>query len=200
MLSTHTGQPWPPPSITPTTQHPALWVVLWLKWPFSQPHSALANSYSSCMDQVKGPFLQEAFSDGPSSHQAQASSINPAPLDFVVANPSLLFLLLSCAFLGTGTYLLISSFVCVCVCVCVYSVMSDSLILWTVAYQDPLSMEFYRQEYWNGLPFPSPGDLPNPGIEPTSPALAGRFFTSQPQGKPSCEEEAIIGGNPTGMV
>ena len=42
---------------------------------------------------------------------------------------------------------------------------------WTVAHQAPLSMEFSRQEYWSGLPFPSPGDLPNPGIEPSSPAL-----------------------------
>ena len=42
---------------------------------------------------------------------------------------------------------------------------------WTVAYQAPQSMEFSRQEYWSGLLFPSPGDLPNPGIEPGSPAL-----------------------------
>ena len=42
---------------------------------------------------------------------------------------------------------------------------------WTVAYQDPLSMGFSRQEYWSGLPFPSPGDLPDPGIEPRSPSL-----------------------------
>ena len=42
---------------------------------------------------------------------------------------------------------------------------------WTVAHQAPPSMEFSRQEYWSGLPFPSPGDLPNPGIEPGSPAL-----------------------------
>ena len=42
---------------------------------------------------------------------------------------------------------------------------------WTVAYQAPLSMGFSRQEYWSGLPFPSPGDLPNPGLEPGSPAL-----------------------------
>ena len=42
---------------------------------------------------------------------------------------------------------------------------------WTVAYQAPLSMGFPRQEYWSGLPFPSPGDLPDPGIEPRSPAL-----------------------------
>ena len=53
--------------------------------------------------------------------------------------------------------------------------------------QDPLPMEFPRQEYWSGLPFPSPGDLAKPGIEPVSlasPALAGRFFTTEPQGKP----------------
>ena len=52
--------------------------------------------------------------------------------------------------------------------------------------QDPLSMEFFRQEYWNGLPFPPPGDLPHPGIEPRSPAfpaLAGGFFSAEPPGK-----------------
>ena len=51
---------------------------------------------------------------------------------------------------------------------------------WTAAFQAPLSMGFSRQEYWSGLPFPPPGDLPNPGIEPASPALAGRFFTTEP--------------------
>ena len=50
---------------------------------------------------------------------------------------------------------------------------SDSAIPWIVAHQAPLSMGFPRQEYWSGLPFPSPGDLPHPGIEPESPALAG---------------------------
>ena len=50
-------------------------------------------------------------------------------------------------------------------------VVSDSCDPWTVAHQAPLSMRFSRQEYWSGLPFPSPGDLPNPGIEPKSPAL-----------------------------
>ena len=50
--------------------------------------------------------------------------------------------------------------------------------LWDVARQAALSMGFSRQEYWNGLPFPSPGDLPNPGIELMFPALAGRFFTT----------------------
>ena len=52
--------------------------------------------------------------------------------------------------------------------------------LWIVAHQAPLSMRCPRQEYRNGLPFPSPGDLANPGIKPTSPALAGRFFTTEP--------------------
>ena len=49
---------------------------------------------------------------------------------------------------------------------------------WTVAHKAPLSMGFPRQEYWNGLPFPSPGELPDPRMEPTSSALAGRFFTT----------------------
>ena len=60
--------------------------------------------------------------------------------------------------------------------------MFDSATPWTVAHQAPLSTGFPRQEYWSGLPFPSPGDLPNPGIEPSS-ALAGRFFTVEPPGK-----------------
>ena len=56
--------------------------------------------------------------------------------------------------------------------------------LWTVACQAPLSMWFFREEYWSGLPFPPSGDLPNPGIGPPSPALAGGFFTAEPPGKP----------------
>ena len=55
---------------------------------------------------------------------------------------------------------------------------------WTVAHQDPLSMEFSRQGYWGGLPFPSPGDLPNPGTEPRSPALQVDYLPSEPPGKP----------------
>ena len=56
---------------------------------------------------------------------------------------------------------------------------------WTVAYQAPLSVGFSRQEYWSGLPFPSPGeDLPNPGIEPRSPALQADSLPSKPSGKP----------------
>ena len=55
---------------------------------------------------------------------------------------------------------------------------------WTVAHQAPLSMGLPRQEYWSGLPFPSPADLPSIGTEPTSPALSGGFFTSKPPRKP----------------
>ena len=56
---------------------------------------------------------------------------------------------------------------------------------WTVAYQASLSMGFSRQEYWSVLPFPSPGDLPNPGIEPGSPALQADALPSEPPGKQS---------------
>ena len=55
---------------------------------------------------------------------------------------------------------------------------------WTVAYQTPLSTEFSRQEYWSGLPFPSSGDLPNPGIKPRSPALQVDALLSEPPGNP----------------
>ena len=55
---------------------------------------------------------------------------------------------------------------------------------WTIAHQTPPSMGFSRQEYWSGLPFPSPGDLPDPGIEPGSPALEAEALTSEPPGKP----------------
>ena len=55
---------------------------------------------------------------------------------------------------------------------------------WTIAYQAPPSMGFSGQEYWSGLPFPSPGDLPNSGIEPGSPAFQADALTSEPPGKP----------------
>jgi len=56
---------------------------------------------------------------------------------------------------------------------------------WTVACQAPLSMGFSRQEHWSGLPFPSPGDLPDPGIEHGSPALQADSLLTELQGKPS---------------
>ena len=55
---------------------------------------------------------------------------------------------------------------------------------WTVVYQAPQSMEFSRQEYWSGLPFPSPGHLPDSGIEPRSPSLQVDALPSKPPGKP----------------
>ena len=58
------------------------------------------------------------------------------------------------------------------------SVVSDSVMSWTVARQSPLSIGFSWQEYWSGMPFLPPGDLSDPGIKPKSPALAGRFFTT----------------------
>ena len=81
---------------------------------------------------------------------------------------------------------------CICVCihtlVCVLScsVLSDSFVTpWTVARQAPLSMGFPREEYWSRLPFPPPGDLPNPGIHLASPVLAGGFFITESPGKPN---------------
>ena len=64
---------------------------------------------------------------------------------------------------------------------------------WTVAHRVSLCMEFSRLEYWCGLPFPIPGDLPDPGVEPVSlmsPALAGRFFTAVPPRKPINNDNA----------
>ena len=80
----------------------------------------------------------------------------------------------------------LASYVCVCVCACMlsHSVVSDSLISWTVACQVPLSMGFSRQEYWSGLPFPTLGDFPHPGMEPGSPALQADSSPSEPPGKP----------------
>ena len=79
---------------------------------------------------------------------------------------------------------------CSCVCVCVCSFVQSCLTLcdpMTVAPWASLFMRSSRQEYYSGLPFPSPGDLPNPGIKPESPALGGGFFTTEPPGKPQFE-------------
>ena len=72
---------------------------------------------------------------------------------------------------------------CICVLSCVWLFATS----WTPAFQASLSMEFSTQEYWNGLPFPTPGDLPDPGIKSVSPALADRFgfFTMSHLGRPS---------------
>ena len=65
------------------------------------------------------------------------------------------------------------------------SVVSNSVTPWTIAHQIPLSMGFSRQEYWSGLPCPSPGDLPDPGTEPGSSILQADSLLSEPPGKPS---------------
>ena len=67
-------------------------------------------------------------------------------------------------------------------------------IPWTVAHQAPLSMGFSRQEYWSGLPFPSPGDLPDPRIEPRSPALQADALTSELPGKLSGHQAVLDSG------
>ena len=69
------------------------------------------------------------------------------------------------------------------------SVVSDSVIPWTVVYQASLSMGFSRQEYWSGLLFPSPGNLPDPGIKPRSSALQADALPSEPPGKPTIGSE-----------
>ena len=70
-----------------------------------------------------------------------------------------------------------------CVCAYVLSRVWHFVNPGTVSFQVLLSMGFFRQEYWNGLPFLSTGNLPDPGIKTTSPALADRFFTAKPLGK-----------------
>ena len=72
------------------------------------------------------------------------------------------------------------------------SVVSNSATPWTIAGQIPLSVEFSRQEYWSGLPFPSPEDLPDPGIEPGSPELQADSLPSEP---PSDTLQSIIERN-----
>ena len=63
---------------------------------------------------------------------------------------------------------------------------------WTAGYQAPPSMEFSRQEYWSGLPFPSPGDLPNPGIEPGSPSFQADALTFEPPGKVPSKMYSVV--------
>ena len=84
---------------------------------------------------------------------------------------------------------------CVCVCVCVYESLSCVWLFvppWTVTHQSPLSMGFSRQEHWSGLPFPSPGDLPHPGIKPRSPALHVDSLPSEPPEKPLLHDSSGI--------
>ena len=71
---------------------------------------------------------------------------------------------------------------------CVLSRVQPLETIWTAARQAPFSMGFSRQDYGSGLPFPTPGNLLNPGIKLASPALVGGFFTTEPPGKPLKDE------------
>ena len=78
-----------------------------------------------------------------------------------------------------------------CVCVCMLSHVQLFVTPGTVAHQAPLSMGLSRQEYWSGLPFPPPGDLPNPGIKPKSPALQADALPSESPGKPQIPDQRV---------
>ena len=71
---------------------------------------------------------------------------------------------------------------------------------WTVAYQAPQSMEFSRQEYWSGLPFPSPGDLPNPGNNPKSPALHAEYMADLSTLRASAGKESTCNEGDLGLI
>ena len=103
--------------------------------------------------------------------EAESNSVSPCPLNISDSNynPSSLMLL-------PETFLCWARLCQSCLTFC---------SPWTVAHQAPLSMRFSRQEYWSGLPFPSPGDLPNPGMEPRSPALQADSSLSELQGRSS---------------
>ena len=91
-------------------------------------------------------------------------------------------------FQDSGSYiprtLVLQKMLIVVIAVLSHSVRSDSVTPWTAARQAPLSKGFSRQEHWSGEPFPSPGDLPNPGIEPRSPTLQADSLPFEPPGKP----------------
>ena len=87
--------------------------------------------------------------------------------------------------LGQGSKILHADHGAVCACVQSLSRIRLSVSLWTVVHQTPLSMGFSRQKYWSGLPFPSPGDLPDPGIESGSSTSQADALPSEPQGSPS---------------
>ena len=81
--------------------------------------------------------------------------------------------------------------VCVCVCVQLLGHVQLFATPQTVVHQAPLSMEFSRQEYWSGVPFPDSGDLPDPAIKSESLALAGEFFTTVSPGKPQMHHSCL---------
>ena len=100
-------------------------------------------------------------------------------------------------YLPLKSFLICAVNFCAKVLACVHSYFSCaqlSVTLWTVAHQVPLSMGLSRHEYWNGLPCPPPGDIPNPEIKPmslTSPALTDGFLTTNAPGKPLCADAVL---------
>ena len=86
----------------------------------------------------------------------------------------------SCTHTDRHTHVYVQSYMYVYVCAQLLSCVRLFATSCTIVHQAPLSMEFSRQKYWSGLPFPSPGDLPDPGIEPASFSLAGRFLPTEP--------------------
>ena len=90
---------------------------------------------------------------------------------------------LTCSEVTSPSYRLFKIIIIIVVVVESISCVRFFVTPWTVACQAPLSMGFPRQEYWSGLPFPSPGDLPDPGIKPGSPALQADSLPPEPSGK-----------------
>jgi len=120
------------------------------------------------------------------SYSCFSSNFHPVILGFI-SKSWLVQWLLQCSHTEKWFILTMDLFI-VCARTLSPSVVSDSFATpWTVAHQAPLSMEFPRQEYWSGVPSPTSGTLPDPGIEPmslASPSLADGFFTTVPPGKP----------------
>ena len=111
-----------------------------------------------------------------STHSSSPSSLEEsAPITSLLSMSAILFLF-------TDRFAMLSCFSHVQLCA----------TPWTVARQAPLCIGFSRQEYWSGQPFPSPEDLPNPGIKPRSPALQADFLSAKPQGKPNSWSEQPI--------
>ena len=130
--------------------------------------------------------LSHTCSFSSSEHQTSCRELLPYVLPLSI-HLKLFFLHLKCSLSSPLCPFLCHCLFCpgnLCLSLCVsHLVVSDSVIPWTVVHQDLLSMEFSRQEYWSGLPFPSPGDFPDPGIEPRSPALQADSLLSEPPRK-----------------
>ena len=124
-------------------------------------------------------YAHSDFSSSSCSHCERC--LSPAPCTAKLGWQILVFIILC------SSPFLVSTIPLVCYVVCLlaksYLPLCDPM---DVAHQAPLSEELSRQEYWSGLPFPSPEELPDPEIKSGSPALAGEFFTTEPPGKPTC--------------